>query len=173
MPQRCTVCDHAARAEIDRALVEGRTSAATVARRYDLVKTSVERHAKNHLPAALAASQRAAEVAQGDTLLAKLEAMTAETQAVLRVAKREKDHHLTLKAIGHLEKQLELQARLLGELRDGPTVNVFVGQEWHAAVAVILRVLAPHPALRLEVASALRALGAVDGREGQAVTRVA
>lgn len=174
MAQRCTVCDHAKRAEIDRVLVEGRTTPAALAKRYRLVGRSVQRHAHKHLPAALAAARDVAETVRGGDLLARLLTYTADTETILAAAKKAKDYEIALKAIGRLEKQVELQAKLLGELRDGPTVNVFVGAEWQQALAVILGVLRPHPALRAEIGAALKTLAAgQDGQEGQEVGRAA
>jgi hypothetical protein len=164
MAQRCTVCDHPERAAIDRALVDGVPGAAALGERYGLARSSVKRHAARHVPAAVAAASEAATVARGDALLARVEALTVETHRILRTAKREKDHELALRAIARLEKQTELLARLLGELRDGPTVNLFVGGEFQAVVNVLLGVLAPHPALRAEVGTALARLAGRRGR---------
>ena len=62
---------------------------------------------------------------------------------------------LFLKAAEQLRAQLELVAKLVGKLRDGATVNVFLSPEWQAAQRAILDVLTPHPKLRVQVAEAL------------------
>lgn len=163
------MCRHAERDAIDRQLVEAVTGTGTIAARYGLAKASVKRHAAAHVPAAVAPAVRAAAVTRADDLLARVEALTADTQAILGAAKEGKDHELALRAIARLEKQTELLARLVGELRDGPTVNVFVGPAWQAVLAVLLRALAPYPAVRAEVGDALARLAAATGTDGAEV----
>jgi hypothetical protein len=62
---------------------------------------------------------------------------------------------LILKTAQRLEGQLELLARLLGELKDTATVNVLVLPEWHALRALVLEALGPYPQARIAVAEAL------------------
>lgn len=49
MPQRCKVCSHPKRGEIDRDLLQTNESNPTIAARYSLVAESVRRHRNNHL----------------------------------------------------------------------------------------------------------------------------
>jgi hypothetical protein len=51
--QRCTVCDHPQRHEIDAELVADRTSYRAIARHHGLDRDAVRRHQANHLPLAL------------------------------------------------------------------------------------------------------------------------
>ena len=44
---------------------------------------------------------------------------------------------------------------MLGELRDGQTVNIMISPEWGRARGVIVAALADHPAARQSVALAL------------------
>jgi hypothetical protein len=152
--RQCTVCVHDERAAIDRALVEG-TPTRSVADQYGLSKTAVHRHQERHLPAHMVQAREAAETVAADSLLERLRELNRETQDVLRAARKEKDHELRLKAIARAEKQLELEARLLGELKDGATVNILVNPQWVEVRATILRALDAHPAARLAVAEAL------------------
>jgi hypothetical protein len=122
---------------------------------------------------AVAAASEAATVARGDALLARVETLTVETHRILDAAKRDADHELALRAIARLEKQTELLARLLGELRDGPTVDLFVGGEFQVVVNVLLGVLAPHSALRAEVGTALARMAGAEADDGPEVARAA
>ncbi len=63
---------------------------------------------------------------------------------------------LVLKAAGRLQPQIELLAKLLGELDDRPQVNVLVSPEWLELRTTIITALDPHPQARESV---LRALG--------------
>jgi hypothetical protein len=53
MTTRCSICRHPARADIDAALAGG-TAVSTVARQYQIHRSSVDRHKNTHLVAALA-----------------------------------------------------------------------------------------------------------------------
>jgi hypothetical protein len=54
---------------------------------------------------------------------------------------------------------VELLAKLAGELKDAPTINLVVSAEWLVVQAAVLRALEPHPAARLDVASELERVG--------------
>ena len=71
-----------------------------------------------------------------------------------------KDNGLALRAIARVEKQLELEGRLLGELNEATTVNVIVSPEWQKVRAVILAALEPYRAARLAIVGALQNAGA-------------
>lgn len=156
--RRCTVCAHAQREEIERALLEG-GSYRDISGRFGLTRSSVQRHALSHLPTDLArATAIEAEVVEfdrGSALLGRLRALVGETAEILAQAKRAGDLDLALRAIGRAEKQVELEARLLGELVDATTVNVLISPEWAAVRGVILRALSPYPEARQAVSEAL------------------
>ena len=156
MPRVCSVCTHPDRAAIDAALVAA-TAFPALAALYRVSQDALGRHKANHVPATRARARDAAEVAQADTLLDRLRALNRETADVLREAKTARDQELRLKAIARAEKQIELEGRLLGELREGQTVNVIVTPEWVALRARILAALAPHPAARYALAEVLDA----------------
>jgi hypothetical protein len=115
------------------------------------------RHKTDHLPAHLAKAKEAEEVSQAESLLDRLLALSKETSAILQEARAEKtkDNELALKAIARCEKQLELQARLLGELKEGQTVNILMAPEWHEMRRLILEALRPYPQASVAVAAAL------------------
>ena len=155
MPRVCTVCTHLERENIDAALLSGE-SYRHIAARFDTSTSSLQRH-KDHIPQHLAKATDAAEVVQADGLLDRLQSLNTETMQILREARssRHPDNELALKAISRAEKQLELQARLLGELNEGTTVNVLVNPEWLALRAVIVRAVAPYPEAAQAVERAL------------------
>jgi hypothetical protein len=117
MPRTCTVCQHQDRSAIDSALI-GNGPMRIIADRYGLSKTAVLRHKATHLPQHLAKAKQVSEVASASNLVDELLKLTKKTRDVLSRALRGKHYDLALKAIGRLEKQLELKARLLGELED-------------------------------------------------------
>lgn len=117
MPRTCTICRHPDRALIDDALLAG-TPYRAVAGRYHVSKSALERHKAEHLPRHLSQARGAAEVVQADSLLGRLQELNSETRAILSEAKDGGNNELALKAIARVEKQLELEAKLLAYLEE-------------------------------------------------------
>jgi hypothetical protein len=157
MPQKCTICSHSKRDEIDRLLVEG-VSLRDAAGRYDLTKSSLDRHKNRCLAATMAKAEMAVEqgeIVNGVNLIDQMRDLNRETLAILAEAKSLKDYQIALKAIARAERQIELQARLLGELQEGTTVNILVTPEWQAIRGRLLAALAPFPEAKLAIVEAI------------------
>ena len=154
MPRSCTVCVHPKREEINRALVGG-ASNRSVASLNDVSEAAVRRHKANHLPAKLVMAQAAEEVAQADDLLGQMRDLHARTLAVLEAAETTNQHRTALSAIREARSNLELLAKLLGELDERPQVNVLISPTVQTA---IIAALEPYPEARLAVADALEGL---------------
>jgi hypothetical protein len=155
MPRVCTVCEHPSREAIDRALVAS-ASNRSVASLYDVSEAAVRRHKGNHLPAKLVIAEQAAEVAEADNLLDQVRGLQTRTLAILEDAETSKQHRTALSAIREARSNLELLAKLLGELDDKPTVNILISPEWLELRAVIVGALEPYSEARGAV---LRAIG--------------
>lgn len=86
-------------------------------------------------------------------LLPKLESqgLTVELVEIKHADPRE----LILKTHQQLAGQLELLAKLLGELQEGQTVNILVMPEWQTMRAAIIGALRPFPQAQIAVAEAL------------------
>ena len=54
---------------------------------------------------------------RAETLWQRLKAINSETAAILAQARQSQNHVIALQAIARVERQVELEARLLGELR--------------------------------------------------------
>ncbi len=67
---------------------------------------------------------------------------------------------LILKAAAQLTTQVQLLAKLLGQLDERPQVNVLMAPEWLQVRAVLLTALAPYADARTAVAAALASLDA-------------
>jgi hypothetical protein len=154
MPRSCTVCEHPRRGAIDEALVGG-ASNRSVASLYDASEASVRRHKANHLPAKLVMAKAAEEVAEADDLLSQVQDLQARTLAILEAAEGSNQHRTALGAIREVRSNLELLAKLLGELDERPVVNLNVSPEWLELRAVIVGALEPHPEARGAVLRAL------------------
>jgi hypothetical protein len=155
MSRSCTVCAHQERHSIDKALVAG-TALRDIAGQFQLSKSAVERHHAEHLPAALVEAAGAEATRQALDVLQQLKHINAAALTVLRDARAAGDGDLMLKAIDRVHKQVELQAKLLGDLDDRPQINVLVTPEWQQVRAQILAALDPYPEARFAVAGALQ-----------------
>jgi hypothetical protein len=158
MPRACTVCEHPEREAIDRAIV-GDASNRSAASLYDVSEAAVRRHKANHLPAKLVMAQAAEEVAQADDLLSQVKELQDRAVGILDKAEGAGDLRTALGAIREARSNLELLAKLLGELDERPVVNLNVSPEWLELRAVIVGALEPHPGARGAVLSALESVG--------------
>ena len=156
MPRVCTVCTHPQREAIDRALVAGGPRS-TVAQSYGLSERSVGRHEAEHLPAAMVKGEEARQEAHAFDVVKQLRAINGATLQILKESRETRDNDMALKAIDRVQKQIELQAKLLGELNEGTTVNVLVSPEWLQVRTIILQALDPFPDARLALADAMEA----------------
>jgi hypothetical protein len=155
MPRTCTVCTHDLRHEINVALVH-REPYRTIARQYRVSKDALQRHAHEHLPKLLVEAKQAVEVADADELLAEVRDLQARTLAILEASEEASEHRTALAAIREARANLELLAKLLGELDERPVVNLTISPEWLELRAVIVGALEPYSDARGAV---LRALG--------------
>jgi hypothetical protein len=157
VPRECTVCAHPDREAIDRALV-GDSSNLSVSSLFGVSESAVRRHKAKHLPAKLVMAQAAEEVAQADDLLAQVRDLQARTLAILQAAESTRQHRTALSAIREARSNLELLAKLLGELDEQPTVNIALVEhpDYRRLEDNLTRALEPYPAARYAVADALK-----------------
>lgn len=155
MTRTCTVCAHSERSAIDQALITG-ASYRNIAQRWQVGYTAVARH-KEHVSDAIEQHSEARAL----DVVTQLKAINGATLAILTEARQTGDARTALAAIDRLQRQIELQAKLLGELDERPQVNVLVLPEWLAIRAALLQALAPFPAARVAVVDALEATDAL------------
>src|ERR671916_2786607 len=146
MPRACTVCEHPEREAIDRVLVGG-ASNRSVASLHDVSEAAVRRHKSNHLPAKLVMAEKAAEVAEADTLLEQVKGLQGRAYAILEKAEETGELRTALGAIREARGNLELLAKLLGELDERP-INVLLSPQWMTLRVAIVEALEPHPEAR-------------------------
>jgi hypothetical protein len=158
MPRVCSICEHSEREAIDRALV-GETSNLSVSSLFGVSESAVRRHKANHLPAKLVMAEKAAEVAQADDLLEQVRDLQARTLAILEAAEHTQQHRTALSAIREARSNLELLAKLLGELDERPQVNILISAEWLELRAVIVGALEPYSEARGAVLRAIERAG--------------
>jgi len=159
MPRSCSVCEHAEKDTIDRALVGG-ASNRSVASLYDVSEAAVRGHKANHLPAKLVMAEQAAEVVEANNLLDQVGDLQRRALAILEKAEEAGELRTALSAIREARGNLELLAKLLGKLDERPVLNLNISPEWLELRTVIVGALEPHP-------EALRAVvGALEEADG-------
>ncbi len=156
MPRVCTVCTHPDHERINDLLVAG-LAKRQIASSHGVTEQSLKRHKDKHLPAIMAVTKQ--EV-HADSLMARLEYLTREAHRVRVKAESSGDLRTALAAIRELVRIVELQERLIGEIRDGATVNVLVAPEWLEVRSALLEILRPYPEVRTLVAGRLAELEA-------------
>lgn len=161
MSRACSICTHNDHAEIDAALARG-TPNRRIAAQLGVSENALRRHKSEHLPRSLTRAREASEVARADELLGEVRTLHSKALDILASAEKQGDSRTALSAIREARSCLELLARLLGELEDGPTVSVLVNPEWITIRSEIELALRPWPKARSAVAQALRSGDAGD-----------
>ncbi len=154
MPRTCTICQHPRREAIESHLV-GVSSNLSASAVFGVSESAIRRHKANHLPAKLVLAQEAQEVAEAGDLLDQVQDLQARTLAILEAAEREREHRTALGAIREARSNLELLAKLLGQLDERPVVNIHLSAEWLELRATIITALDAHPQARESVLRAV------------------
>lgn len=117
MTRTCTICAHPKRPEIDLALAKG-VHIAKVAKDFAVSYNALYRHRVNShvIKALIEAKQGAVEIEHPDDLVGQLKSLQMTTLGVLRDARDSGDGRLALTAVSVAAKNIELMARLEGEL---------------------------------------------------------
>lgn len=158
MPQTCSICRHPDRDVIDRALIAG-VAFRHIAGERAVSTSALQRHKEACLPATIAKAEEA-EGARADDLLAEVRALQARTITILERAESSGKLGTAVMAIGEARRNLELLAKLLGQLDERPTINLLVAPEWLTLRAALFTALQPYPEARARVADRLIALEA-------------
>jgi hypothetical protein len=149
---------------INRALDEGIAFPVLVAK-YRVSKDALSRHKANHLPATLVKAQEAQEVARADDLLDEVRSLQARTLTILDRAERVGDLRTALRAIKEARGNLELLAKLMGQIDERPQVLLHLSQEWLELRATIVGALEGHQEAKEAVLNVLEA-GTEEGGGG-------
>lgn len=145
MPRICTACSHPDRAAIDTALAANRGPIRGIARQYRLSPDALERHAKSHLPQAVALSVRAAEETRADDLLGVLKEAVTDARRLRDKSEKGGDYRCAVGAVKTLADIVETLARVGEKLAQTEATKppnpqpILTDQELVAAIEGILR----------------------------------
>lgn len=159
MSRICTICSHPELERLNRALASGQ-GVRDIASRYStngvtISRMALQRHKEAHLPASLVEAAKTEEIKAALDVVQQLKAINGASLQILSEARKSGDADIALKAIDRIQKQIELQAKLLGQIDDRPVINVLVTQEWLTVRQQILVALEAYPEARLAVAEAI------------------
>ncbi len=121
MPRHCTICHHPQLREITADLM-ARKSYRTIQSRYSVSKSALDRHIGNHVSLALRKLAEAETMSVSDAagiaqpVLAEMRKLNARAMRILGDAEAAQDHAIALHAIRECRRNLELIAKLTGEL---------------------------------------------------------
>ncbi|WP_152024418.1 hypothetical protein [Thermus brockianus] len=101
-------------------------------------------------------------VSVGASVLDRIRELNREARSLLEEARSKGRYAAAVQAIGAATRLLELEAKLLGELDERPSVQVALvaSPEWARLRAVVLEALAPYPEARAALVERLEAEGA-------------
>lgn len=170
MPGRpCTVCQHAEAHPINIAIVQGESNR-SVARSYGFSEQAVRRHRRQHLPELLVKAKEAVDVHQALDVVQQLKAINGASLSILKEARDARESGMALRAVDRVHRQIELQARLLGDIKEGPAVDIHLHPEYLKLEAVIISTLENYPDAFDAVHAAIkRANAQANASEGNAL----
>jgi len=158
MSRTCQTCNHAEVAAIDRGLAAGQ-SLRDLSALFRVSEDSLARHRDAHIPPVVARAQEAEDITRGLDVVKQLKAINGVTMQILHEARQQKNPDVALKAVDRVQRQITLQAKLLGDLDERPQINVVLSPEWLNLRLVIVQALADHPEAQQAVVMALSANG--------------
>ena len=163
------MCAHADRASIELGIAN-KVPIRVLGTRYGLHRDAIHRHGRNHMDAKLHAQLMTRgrmtpvelenlKVTESEGVLQHLVAVRARLYGLMDAAESQDDYKGAASIGTAIHKNLEITARLLGDLRTG-TVNVhnnlILLPEFFALRTSILQALRAHPAARADVVKALQ-----------------
>jgi hypothetical protein len=119
MPQVCTICNHPDRKQIDLALVKRAGSRRSIAKQFQVHVSSLDRHAKEHIPKIVAEGARVEDVQHASRSRKLLTKILDEAEARLENADDKNWSGIARAAL----MAMDMSAKYDLELdRDGPVV---------------------------------------------------
>ncbi len=117
MGQRCSICKHDMRLEIDRHIVNN-IPHTKIAKTYGVSNQSVRNHAKNHLSRQMIKHVRIREMLHADDLLSNIKELVKKTETILKKSEKEGKHMISLAAIRELRSTYEFMCKIAKYLNE-------------------------------------------------------
>ncbi|SRR6266567_246044 len=157
MSRVCTICNHPERASIEAAIVDG-TVNREITSKFGVGRMAIERHTTNHLIQTVKEAKQEQAIQTGSLALDRMSRGEGIVDEILDEfwGEKVKAPELALKALAELRRQVELRAKLEGEL-DEHSITITSIPEWRELRALLLDALRTHPQARMAVIRALEA----------------
>jgi hypothetical protein len=149
----CRICRDPRREQIDRALSLPGGSTRGVAGAFGATKSAMARHRLHSV--GVVEKVKVARLRTFEDFVASLEELHGKAAGILGKAEKARNLTASTNALREIRQTVELIARLVGELKDGPSVNILLAPEWSSIRAAILEALGPFPEARAAVSAAL------------------
>lgn len=142
---KCLVCAHPDRLEIDKALLEGSRTYRELEAQYGVSRSALSRHVtKGHIAAQVAKAHEAKQVSEACSLLEQVQELQSTANRILKDAESKKDLRGACQAIREVRSILELLAKMTGELQgEGVTVNIVENPQFIEFKQVVTGVMCP------------------------------
>ena len=119
-------------------------------------KATVSRHMNKCVPARIRETMKPEPVnVEGLNVVNALTTSHAKTLQILDDSLAEGDRKTALLALNTEIKQLELNAKLTGQLNESPQVSILMQPEFVKLKQIIIKTLEPYPDARLKLSEAL------------------
>lgn len=156
---RCGVCRHPDHREYERQILTCEVTQKQAAERMGVHRSSLSRHMR------ICVAKRFTQLVKPEPTqvdgLNVINALTSSHQTTLEILRdslNEGDRKTALMALQTEIKQLDLIAKVTGQLDDTPTVNLLLSPEYLTLKQVVVTALLDYPEARLEVSDALARL---------------
>jgi hypothetical protein len=123
--QKCTICIHSQREEIDEALLLSATPLRTIADQFGISKTALLRHKTDHIPTDLVKAKDAKEVCRAESLLDKLVSLKSDAERIAKKAESNDDLKTALSGIREQSRIIEILAKMQGQIQQ-PQIDLTV-----------------------------------------------
>jgi len=159
MPRKCTICEHKDRNKIDSAIAVKGASLRSIAVQFRISVSSLKRHMSNgHIAEKIVQAQHVHEVIEADGILSQMQRVKQETWTIHKEAREQKlfvkdretkefteknvpDNELALKALARLERQIEIESKILNVTPETPQnsvqVNLNISEEVKKLVGIL------------------------------------
>jgi hypothetical protein len=153
---QCAFCNYRDAAILEQQIATKHLTQAQAAAIIGCNKSTASRHMRNCVPKKIAEWTKP-EAAKEETLnvVNALISSHAKTLEILEDSLAEGDRRTALMALQTEIRQLELNAKLTGQLNDAPQVNFLLNPEFVKLKQILIKTLEPFPDARVRLSEAL------------------
>lgn len=140
MARHCSICIHDKRAEIELSVTNGK-SYRDIALQFSVGVMSIQRHMSEHIKQAVKVQQEAKEISKKIDVMKQLLELNAVARSVMTRNYADRKDALVLAAIDRIQKQLELAAKLQGDLDESTKIDISLHPDFQMVQQRILSAL--------------------------------